>query len=67
MLAAHDPAETTLFFTGLVGAALFLPVIPFIWTSPSTLLGWLLLPALAVVSKEVVLGQSGGGRLAAKG
>ena len=46
VLAAHDPAETTLFFTGLVGAALFLPVIPFIWTSPSTLLGWLLLPAL---------------------
>ena len=46
VLAAHDPAETTLFFTGLVGAALFLPVIPFIRTSPSTLLGWLLLPAL---------------------
>ena len=46
VLAAHDPAETTLFFIGLVGAALFLPVIPFIWTSPSTLLGWLLLPAL---------------------
>ena len=39
-VAAYDPPETTLLYTGLVGSAVFVPVIPFVWASPSSALGW---------------------------
>ena len=47
LLAAHDPPETTLFYTGLVGSALFAPVLPFVWADRRAL-AWLLLPALGL-------------------
>ncbi len=46
LVAAHDASETTLFYTGLVGSLVFLPVTPFVWAWPQASLTWLLLAAL---------------------
>ena len=46
LVAAHDASETTLFYTGLVGSLVFLPVLPFVWVWPAAPLTWLLLAAL---------------------
>ena len=46
LVAAHDSSETTLFYTGLVGSLVFLPVLPFVWAWPTAPLTWLLLAAL---------------------
>ena len=35
MLSRTDSTETTLFYSNLVGAAVMLPVVPFVWTTPS--------------------------------
>ena len=35
ILARHDSAETTLFYSNLIGALAMLPVMPFVWTTPS--------------------------------
>jgi drug/metabolite transporter (DMT)-like permease len=35
ILARHDSSETTLFYTNLIGAVVLLPVMPFVWTTPS--------------------------------
>jgi drug/metabolite transporter (DMT)-like permease len=35
MLSRTDSNETTLFYSNLVGAAVMLPVVPFVWTTPS--------------------------------
>jgi drug/metabolite transporter (DMT)-like permease len=35
ILARHDSSETTLFYTNLIGAVALLPVMPFVWTTPS--------------------------------
>jgi drug/metabolite transporter (DMT)-like permease len=35
MLSRTDSSETTLFYSNLVGAAVMLPVVPFVWTTPS--------------------------------
>ncbi|GJD50424.1 hypothetical protein OPKNFCMD_3163 [Methylobacterium crusticola] len=40
LLAAHDPPETTLIYTGLVGSVLMAPAVPFLWESPSEPLVW---------------------------
>ena len=34
MLARTDSSETTLFYSNLVGAAVMLPAVPFVWTTP---------------------------------
>ena len=34
MLARTDSNETTLFYSNLVGAAVTLPIVPFVWTTP---------------------------------
>lgn len=39
-LAARDPTETTLLYTGLVGSLLFLPFLPFVWVPPATADAW---------------------------
>jgi drug/metabolite transporter (DMT)-like permease len=43
MAMRHDSSETTLFYANLVGLALALPVLPFVWTAPPSLLDWVLL------------------------
>ncbi len=49
VLAAHDAAETTLFWTPLAGIALLTPLMPFAFVAPSTLfvVGVLLLMAIS--------------------
>ncbi|MFZ1428925.1 MAG: DMT family transporter [Geminicoccaceae bacterium] len=48
LVAANDPSETTLFYTGLVGSAVFLPVLPFVWVWPASSSTWLLLAGLGL-------------------
>ena len=36
LLARTDSSETTLFYSNLVGALAMLPVVPFVWTTPSS-------------------------------
>ena len=45
LLAARDPPETTLFYTGLVGAALLLPVAPLVWVPLPAPSAWLVMAA----------------------
>ncbi len=35
ILARTDSTETTLFYSNIVGAAALLPVLPFVWTTPT--------------------------------
>jgi drug/metabolite transporter (DMT)-like permease len=35
ILARHDSSETTLFYSNLIGAFALLPVMPFVWTTPT--------------------------------
>lgn len=48
MLAGVDSAQTTIFYTGLVGAAGFSLFVPFFWESPD-LIGWLGMIALGLL------------------
>lgn len=48
LVAANDPSETTLFYTGLVGSAVFLPVLPFVWVWPASSSIWMLLAGLGL-------------------
>jgi drug/metabolite transporter (DMT)-like permease len=50
-LAAHDPAETTMFYTGLVGCLVMAPVVPFVWQTP---------PSAEVWTFLILLGLTGG-------
>lgn len=45
MLAAYDPPATTITYSGLAGAVLLAPAMPFIWTAPPTPLAWIVLAA----------------------
>ncbi|RVU15187.1 DMT family transporter [Methylobacterium oryzihabitans] len=40
MLAAHDPPETTMLYTGLVGAVVTAPALVLLWESPPDLATW---------------------------
>jgi drug/metabolite transporter (DMT)-like permease len=42
-LAAYDPPETTMVYSGVAGTLVMLPVIPFVWTMPQTPLAWAIL------------------------
>lgn len=42
-LAATDSSATTMFYSGLAGLALMTPLLPWIWTSPDSVLVWTLL------------------------
>jgi drug/metabolite transporter (DMT)-like permease len=52
VLARSDSSETTLFYSNLVGAVAMLPVIPFVWTTPTSAL---------VVALMVLIGALGSG------
>src|SRR5687768_17259624 len=43
MLAASDSIATTTLYSSLAGIVLVTPVLPWVWTTPSSLLTWLLL------------------------
>jgi drug/metabolite transporter (DMT)-like permease len=40
ILAAYDSSATTMFYSGLAGVILITPVLPLIWTTPSSALVW---------------------------
>jgi len=42
-LAASDPPETTMLYTGVAGSVALLPALLFVWTAPPSLAAWLLL------------------------
>jgi drug/metabolite transporter (DMT)-like permease len=50
LLARTDSSETTLFYSNLVGALAMLPVVPFVWTTPSSIF---------IVALMVVIGAFG--------
>jgi drug/metabolite transporter (DMT)-like permease len=45
ILASHDSSQTTMVYSGLAGAVLMTPLLPFIWTTPASALTWILLVA----------------------
>jgi drug/metabolite transporter (DMT)-like permease len=47
VLAGFDPPETTMFYTGLVGALMVAPIGPFVWQAPS-LQAWLVIAMFSV-------------------
>lgn len=47
-LAARDHSDTTSLYSPLVGAVIFLPVLPFVWSAPETITQWVLLLGLGV-------------------
>ena len=46
LLSSRDSSETTLFYANFIGALAMLPVLPFVWTTPSTVLDIVLLLAV---------------------
>ena len=49
-LAGRDSTRTTLFYTGLVGAAAAAPALPFTWQPPGTAAGWAATAAMGVLA-----------------
>lgn len=49
-LAAYDPPQTTLVFSGLAGVALLTPVLPFVWQTPQSLDEWAAMFGLGLFS-----------------
>jgi drug/metabolite transporter (DMT)-like permease len=43
---AHDSSQTTLFYSNMLGAAIMLPVLPFVWTPPRSVLDGVLMVAM---------------------
>jgi drug/metabolite transporter (DMT)-like permease len=46
MLASHDRSSTTLFYSGLAGVVLVTPVLPFVWSTPTSPTVWIMLGAI---------------------
>jgi drug/metabolite transporter (DMT)-like permease len=46
MLARTDSSETTLFYSNLVGALAMMPIVPFVWTTPSS---WFIVLLMVVI------------------
>jgi drug/metabolite transporter (DMT)-like permease len=47
LVAGHDSPETTLFYTGLVGSLLMVPIVPFVGITPTSAPVWLAMVGLA--------------------
>ena len=47
-LASVDRSDTTVFYSGLAGAVLLAPVLPFVWSWPSSGLTWLVLGSVGL-------------------
>jgi drug/metabolite transporter (DMT)-like permease len=47
-LAGVVPGDTLQLYTGAVGTAMFLPVLPFIWVSPDGIWPWLIMLAIGI-------------------
>lgn len=54
VVAGYDPPETTMFYTGLVGALMVVPIGPFVWETPSPASAWI---AIALMSTFGALGH----------
>src|SRR5688500_1852508 len=48
VLATNDSPETTMFYTGLVGAIAVLPVVPFVWKTPTDILSWIAMTTMSI-------------------
>jgi drug/metabolite transporter (DMT)-like permease len=48
ILAVNDAPETTMFYTGLVGALAVLPVIPFVWKMPTAPQAWVAMATMSI-------------------
>ena len=48
MLAISDSPETTMFYTGLVGAVAVAPVVPFVWKTPTSPGPWLAMTTMSI-------------------
>jgi drug/metabolite transporter (DMT)-like permease len=46
MLARYDSSQTTLFYSNMLGAAIMLPILPFVWTPPRSILDGVLMVAM---------------------
>ena len=46
MLARYDSSETTLFYSNMLGAAIMVPVLPFVWSPPRSVLDGVLMVSL---------------------
>ncbi len=49
ILAAYDPPETTMFYSGVAGTLAMLPFVPMIWTTPQEPLAWGLMLATGIL------------------
>jgi drug/metabolite transporter (DMT)-like permease len=49
MAMRHESSETTLFYANLVGLVVMLPVLPFVWTAPPSLVDFALLLAVGAL------------------
>lgn len=50
MIAAHDRPETTMFYTGGVGALIMAPVLPFVWQDPVSAESYTAIAVMSVAS-----------------
>jgi drug/metabolite transporter (DMT)-like permease len=48
ILATNDTPETTMFYTGMVGAIAVLPIVPFVWETPTDILSWIAMTTMSI-------------------
>jgi drug/metabolite transporter (DMT)-like permease len=48
ILAVHDAPETTMLYTGFVGAVAVAPIVPFVWKTPTSLSAWVAMGSMSI-------------------